>query len=93
MAPVTLPWVTAPSRTSLNTVAKRKNHCPCWELNLGHSAHSLVTILTELNHMVNTQLLQGLTVGELHRRIFLIPHIILDVFITYCHTNIHSKIF
>jgi hypothetical protein len=27
---------------------KKSHHCPCWELNPGHPAHSVVSILTEL---------------------------------------------
>jgi hypothetical protein len=35
-------------RGSLDVVAKRKNPCPCFELNPDHPACSSVTMLTEL---------------------------------------------
>jgi hypothetical protein len=35
-------------KADLDTVAKRKNPCPCWESNPGRPAHSLDSILTEL---------------------------------------------
>jgi hypothetical protein len=41
------------SRASLEAVVKRKKiFLPCWELNPGHSAHSLVTVLSELSQLL-----------------------------------------
>jgi hypothetical protein len=37
---------------SLDAVAKRKNDCPCWELNPGHPAHRLVILLTGLSWLI-----------------------------------------
>jgi len=44
-------------RTGLDAVAKRKksHHCPYWELNPGHSACSLVSILTEHVTKINSE--------------------------------------
>jgi hypothetical protein len=39
-------------RDGLDTVAKRKIPCPCWELNTGRPARGLVTILTELSRLL-----------------------------------------
>jgi len=53
------PWYPYPSqlalgtRASLDVVARRKNFNPCWELNLGHPAHSLDSTLTETPQLQN----------------------------------------
>jgi len=35
---------------------EKSHHYPCWELNPGHPAHSLVCILTELHKKIFTHL-------------------------------------
>jgi hypothetical protein len=61
--PAILPWEKSPwypliggqvgPRAGLHTVARKKNLCPSQELNTGHSAHSLVTIQTELSQLLD----------------------------------------
>jgi len=40
-------------RAGLDAVAKRKIICPCQESKPGHPARSLVTVLTELSHLLS----------------------------------------